>query len=77
MHDGKIIRYIRLLRGISQKGAGMEMSISQQAFAKLEMQPSVTEEKLHAILKALNATQKEFEDIKLLLYPPPGKNPKE
>lgn len=74
MHDGEIIKQIRLLRKFSQDGAGKEIDISQQAFAKWEQKKSIPKKQRVALLKALNSSQKEFEVIKNLLYPPPRKN---
>lgn len=73
MHEGEIVKQIRLLRGLSQDGAGKEIDISQQAFAKLEKKESIPKKQLSAVLKALNSSQKEFEVIRNLLYPPPRK----
>lgn len=70
MHEGEIVRQIRLLRGLSQGGAGMGIGITQQGFSKLEKKESIPEKKLSAILIALNSSQQEFEVIKNLLYPP-------
>ena len=66
---------IRSVRGLNQHGAGMQIGITQQAFAKLEKKILITEEKLAVVLKALNSSQKEFEVVKNLLYPPPPEKP--
>lgn len=73
MHEGEIVKQIRLLQGLSQEGAGKEMNISQQAFAKLEKKEAIKEAQLSVVLKALGSSQKEFEIFKDLLYPPPEK----
>lgn len=72
MKDGDVVKIIRLLRGLSQCGAGMEMDISQQAFAKLEKQSAIANQKLAVVLKALNSSQQEFDAIRKLS--PPRKN---
>jgi transcriptional regulator with XRE-family HTH domain len=69
MHDGEIVKLIRLLRGFNQTGAGMGMDISQQAFAKWEKKEFIPQEQLTVILKALNSSQREFDTFKNL--PPP------
>ena len=71
MYDGEVVKMIRLLRGFSQHGAGISMGITQQGFAKLKKKGSIPEKKMHAVLKALNSSQKEFDEIKNLLSLPP------
>ena len=71
IHDGEIIKFIRSLRKYSQTGAGKNMGISQQAYAKWEKTGMIAEDKKLVILKALKSSPKEFEVVKNLLYPPP------
>lgn len=70
MHDGEIIKLIRLLKGFNQTGAGIGMDISQQAFSKWEKKKFIPEQQLKVILEALNSSQREFDTFKNL---PPAK----
>lgn len=61
MHTGHLIRLLRLVRGMNQKGMAAKMGISQQAFSKLEKQASIQSCTLHKMLQALSITADDFQ----------------
>ena len=61
MHTGHLIRLLRLVRGMSQKGMALKMGISQQAFSKLEKQASIQSDTLNKMLQALSVPVADFQ----------------
>ncbi len=67
--SGKAIRNIRHLKGIKQEEAGKLLSISQQAFSKMENSDKIKNVTILKIMKAFKCSAAEFERING--YPPP------
>jgi transcriptional regulator with XRE-family HTH domain len=61
MHYGKVIRLLRILKGLSQHQAAELLSISQQAYSKIEKKEWMSGEKIDKILNCLKISRKELE----------------
>lgn len=56
MQIGKVIAYIRILKGIKQQSLAKELGISQQAVSKLESSERIDDEKLEHVAEILGVT---------------------
>jgi transcriptional regulator with XRE-family HTH domain len=66
MQSGKSLLLLRKLKGLSQQEVADRLSISQQAYSKIEKKEWIEYEKMEAILKALKSSREELQSIKKL-----------
>ncbi len=71
MYTGEILKKIRLLKGLNQKGIAKKLGITQQAYSKLENNGHFDEKKFMQLIKAIGCSDKELEIV--ICYPPPKK----
>lgn len=60
---GNNIRNLRILKAYKQSEAGKKLSISQQAYSKIECSTRISKAKTLEIIKAFNSSLEEFEII--------------
>ncbi len=61
MTTGETIKKFRQLKGIKQQTIARKLKISQQAYAKVEQQENVKEERLQRILQSINCSWNDWE----------------
>lgn len=61
MTTGDTIKKFRQLKGIKQQTIARKLKISQQAYAKVEQQENVKEERLRRILQSINCSWTDWE----------------
>jgi transcriptional regulator with XRE-family HTH domain len=61
MHYGKAIRLLRRSKGLSQRRVAALLSITQQAYSKLEKREWLNLEKIKVILNCLESSMAELE----------------
>lgn len=63
MKKGNIIKSLRLLKGLSQKGVAKKLGISQQAYSKIESRSRISAQRIEAILKIININKCEISTL--------------
>ncbi|MEP7255418.1 MAG: helix-turn-helix transcriptional regulator [Ferruginibacter sp.] len=70
MIKAELIKKFRQLKGMKQETIAKKLSISQQAYCKMENSESIKHEKLEELLQAMNCSLNDWEQF-LSFYPPP------
>lgn len=74
MLDGKTIAKLRKFKGYHQKELADALDVCQQSISKLEQRKHpVNEETVTRLLKAMEISETEWKQIKLLFIPSPTK----
>jgi transcriptional regulator with XRE-family HTH domain len=67
MTSGKTLKVIRILRDLTQLQMANMLSISQQAYSKLERHEWIDNKTIDEILEKLNCTREELDSIKRVM----------
>ncbi len=69
MYNGGLLKKIRLLKGLNQKGIAKKLGMTQQAYSKKENNGALSEKEFMHIMKFIGCSTKELEFVRN--YPPP------
>ena len=72
MHCGKTLMLLRKFKNTTQQQLAKRLATSQQYISELEKQNHFNRAKLDKILKALNCSKEEWEQLRR--FSPPSKN---
>ena len=75
MLTGEKVRFLRLAIGIKQWELAGKMQISPQRISALEISEKISEKQTQRIIKALNLSKKQSEEL-LKMFTPPNKRKK-
>ena len=74
MVTGLLIKHLRIAKDLKQANVAKRLGISQQAYSKLENGQEVDTHRLSDILKAMDSTEEDLNEIRQLFTLPPQKN---